>query len=90
MLLHIDNEQSTNVLKDAIQGGIERGLMFRSEAPLKLLEHFNNAKEKGYFPVGCILDSNDPYNLELMFHRHPKQDPSNKLAEIKTLNPTQL
>ncbi len=90
MLLHIDNEQSKEVLKDAIQGGIERGLMFRSEAPLKLLEHFNTAKEKGYFPVGCVLDAKDPYNLELLFHRHPKQDPSNKLSEIKTLNPTEL
>ena len=57
LLLHIDNEQSKEVLKDAIQGGIERGLMFRSEAPLKLLEHFNTAKEKGYFPVGCVLDA---------------------------------
>jgi len=91
IMLYVSKKDSENLLKDAIDNqGIERGLMVRDSIPKDLLKHFENVYNRGYFPVGMVVDKNDPFNMEFLFHRHPKQTDKMKLVELKTKNPYEL
>ena len=90
LLLHIGDTQSKEVLKDAFDNGIERGLVLRNNVGKEILQEFQRVQKNGYFPVGCIVDSNNPHDLELLFHRHPQQPTTSKMVEVKPLYPTKL
>tara|TARA_R110000824_G_scaffold150773_1_gene321500 strand:- start:8 stop:301 length:294 start_codon:yes stop_codon:yes gene_type:complete len=90
LLLHIGDTQSKEVLADAFDNGIERGLILKSKVPNELLSEFKKVIKNGYFPVGCIINSDDINNLELLFHRHPHQKDSMKMPEFKKATPTLL
>ena len=88
-MLHIAPEDSTNFLKDAITNqNVERGLFVRSDVGKILTQNFNRVKDRGYFPVGVVLD--DDYNVEILFKRHPNQTDEMKFAELKTEKPFEL
>ena len=91
LMLHIDNKNSEEVLKDAIKNqGIERGLMVSNKVSKELLSEFEKVMKNGYFPVGFIIDKNDKANFEFLFHRHPKQTESMKMEEYLINNPYKL
>jgi len=91
IMLYVSNKDSESLLKDAIDNqGIERGLIVRDSMPKELLKHFENVYNRGYFPVGMIVDKSEPNNVEFLFHRHPKQTEKMKLVEYKSKNPYKL
>lgn len=88
IMLHIAEEQSKEVLQDALKQGVERGLVVRSEVGKLLNKDFEKVKQRGYFPIGIIIDNS--FNIEIIFNRHPKQTKEMKMVEIKPPNPTEL
>ena len=51
----------------------------------ELTKEFNRVKERGYFPVGVVLD--ETFNMEILFKRHPKQTMDMKMVECQSDNP---
>lgn len=92
ILLHVDNEDSKALLEDVILNqGVERGVFFGSKFISELKEQFSYMKERGYFPIGVVIDfNNSANNVEYLFKRHPNQSKEMKLIELKTINPTEL
>lgn len=91
ILLHIDSENAPQFLEEAISvEGIERGVMFRSTLISEMKDHFKHMKDRGYFPVGAVLDFDNPRNIEYLFRRHPNQTDEMKLIEFKHENPKVL
>ena len=91
ILLHIDNGESNDFLKDAISNeGIERGIYFRSTIINEMKDHFSYMKERGYFPIGAVVDFENTKNIEYLFRRHPNQTDKMKLVEFKHDNPKVL
>jgi hypothetical protein len=91
ILLHIDNQDSNNFLKDAISNeGVERGVYFRSSFLQELKEQFSYMKERGYFPIGVVVDFENSNKIEYLFKRHPNQTDKMKLVELKHDNPIVL
>ena len=89
IMIHIAEDSSADFLKDAIDNSeVERGLYIRSEMGKELTKEFNRVKERGYFPVGLVLD--ETYNMEILFKRHPKQSMDMKMVECKSDNPYTL
>ena len=89
IMLHVSENESSEFLKDAItNSNVERGLYVRSGCGKELIGQFNKAKDKGYFPIGIVLD--DSYNMEILFKRHPNQTSKMKLAEINKLEKFEL
>jgi hypothetical protein len=90
ILMHIGSKDSEEFLTDAIiNQGIERGLILKSNLGQIICRHFSMLKEKGYFPVGIIVDEQSE-NVEFLFNRHPQQTSEMKLAEYKHIHPTKL
>jgi len=91
ILLHIDNQDSNNFLKDAISNeGVERGVYFRAKFLQEIKEHFSHMKDRGYFPIGAVVDFENTKNIEYLFRRHPNQTDKMKLVEFKHDNPIVL
>ena len=59
IMLHCGKDQATEVLKDALNQGVERGLVVRSEVGKLLNSEFEKVKLKGYFPIGIIIDNEE-------------------------------
>jgi hypothetical protein len=90
ILLHVSQKDSEDLLNDAIEvQGCERGLMMRSSLPSAIIGHFKVVKERGYIPVGVIIEE-DSNNIEFLFSRHPDQTKGDRFAEMKVVNPTKL
>jgi len=90
ILMHIGSKDSEEFLTDAIiSQGIERGLILKSNLGQIICRHFSMLKEKGYFPVGIIVDDKSE-NVEFLFNRHPQQTNEMKLAEFKHIHPTKI
>jgi len=88
--MHIGSKDSEEFLTDAIiSQGIERGLILKSNLGQIICRHFSMLKEKGYFPVGIIVDDKSE-NVEFLFNRHPQQTNEMKLAEFKHIHPTKI
>ena len=89
LLLHVNEQDSRSVLRDAYEEGIQRGLVIKDSKLGKLItEQFNNLKNRGYFPVGLIIGKDD--FVEFVFKRHPKQTKEMRLNETTTDNPLEL
>lgn len=83
IMCYIANEYSNDFLKDSISNeGIERGLIFKNKINKEIINSFTLMKERGYFPVGIIIDPITD-NAEFLFKRHPQQKLEQKLAELK-------
>ena len=90
ILLHVSKKDSEDLLNDAINvQGVERGLVMRSTLPSAILGHFKVIKERGYIPVGMIIEE-DSNNIEFLFSRHPDQTKGDRFTEMKVSNPTEL
>jgi hypothetical protein len=91
ILLHVDNEDSKELLADAILNqGVERGVYFGTGFISELKEQFSYMKDRGYFTVGVIIDFKNPKNIEYLYKRHPNQTKEMKLIELKSEKPTEL
>ena len=88
IMLHCDKEASKGILEDGISQGVERGLFVRSSIPKEILAQFSDVKNRGYFPIGIVID--DSFNMEILFKRHPKQTKEMKMEEVKVPRPTIL
>lgn len=88
LMLHVNEQDAREVLRDAYEEGIQRGLIITSNVGIDLNKHFTDLKGKGYFPVGVIVKDNN--NLEFVFKRHPKQTKEMRLKEVNTDNPLEL
>jgi hypothetical protein len=89
IMLHVAKKDSSAFLEDAITNSdIERGLYVRSGCGKELINQFNKAKDKGYFPIGIVLD--DSFNMEILFKRHINQTKEMKMVEINNVNPFDL
>jgi cold shock CspA family protein len=83
LMIRVPNDDVEETLKDAIdKTDVERGLVMRANIGKEVFKHFKMFKEKGYFPVGMILE--DGQNVEFLFQRHPKQTKSMRMVEMKT------
>jgi hypothetical protein len=81
ILCYIANEHSTDFLRDSFKyDDVERGLVFNSKLNKEILNSFVTMKDRGYFPVGIIIDPKSD-NTEFLFKRHPEQKDSQKLLE---------
>ena len=88
-MLHVDQQDCKVLLSDITDNqGIERGLFVKSTIPLEMISIFEQVKQRGYFPIGVVID--DSNNMEILFKRHPKQTEQMKMAEIKIENPNVL
>tara|TARA_R100001015_G_C4585034_1_gene141049 strand:+ start:648 stop:944 length:297 start_codon:yes stop_codon:yes gene_type:complete len=86
IMLHIAEESCKDFLVDAIDNqNVERGLFLRSNVGIKLSEEFRRVADRGYFPVGIVLDNS--FNMEILFKRHPKQTTDMKMVELKIEKP---
>lgn len=81
ILLYVSNEDSHEMIKHVLDGGVERGVFLKSDLANKIVEQFDFLKDKGYFPNAMIL-SKDNDLVEFAFRRHPQQMPLNKLQEF--------
>ena len=89
LLLHVNEQDSRSVLRDAYEEGIHRGLLIENtKSGTYIKEQFTELKNKGYFPVGMIIGEND--SIEFVFKRHPKQTKEMRMKEINTDNPLEL
>ena len=87
ILLHVSEKESSDFLKDALTNqGVERGLFMRTSIGSDIFKRFDVVKERGYFPVGIIIDPATQH-IEFLFNRHPNQTDKMKLAEFKSDNP---
>ena len=85
LLIRIPDDETEQTLKDALdKSNVERGLIMRADIGKEIFKHFELVAEKGYFPVGMILE--DGFNIEFLFQRHPKQTKKMKMVEMKPLN----
>ena len=85
LLIRIPDDETEQTLKDALdKSNVERGLVMRADIGKEIFKHFKLVAEKGYFPVGMILE--DGFNVEFLFQRHPKQTKEMKMVEMKTPN----
>lgn len=85
-MIRVPNDDVEETLKDAIdKTDVERGLVMRADIGKEVFKHFKMLKEKGYFPVGMILEDAGN-NVEFLFQRHSKQTKSMKMLEMKTPN----
>ena len=90
ILLHVGDKESNDFLKDALTNqGVERGLYMRTTIGSDIFKRFDVVKERGYFPVGIIIDPKTEH-IEFLFNRHPNQTDSMKLAEFKSDKPFEL
>jgi hypothetical protein len=90
ILLHVSEKESSDFLQDALTNqGVERGLFMRTTIGSDIFKRFDVIKERGYFPVGVIVDPKTQH-IEFLFNRHPNQTDSMKLAEFKSDNPLKL
>ena len=81
IMCYIANEHSTDFLRDSFKyDDVERGLVINSKLNRELLTAFVTMKDRGYFPVGIIIDPTSD-NAEFLFKRHPEQKDSQKLPE---------
>lgn len=89
IMCYIANEYSTEFLKDSFKyDDVERGLVTNSKLNREILSSFITMKDRGYFPVGIIIDPTSD-NCEFLFKRHPEQKDSQKLpesADTKSIN----
>lgn len=81
MIMFVHPEQIDDVIKEMKNDNVERGLIIRSNIGITLNDKLKEISERGYFPVGLLLE--DSYNIEVLFKRHPKQTEKMKMAEIK-------
>lgn len=88
-MLHIHQQDTKVLLSDITDSqGIERGLYVKSNIPLELVSTFEQVKNRGYFPIGIVVD--DSNKMEILFKRHPKQTDEMKMKEVKVENPNVL
>lgn len=81
IMCYIANEHSTDFLRDSFKyDDVERGLVINSKLNREILTAFVTMKDRGYFPVGIIIDPTSD-NAEFLFKRHPEQKDSQKLPE---------
>ena len=81
IMCYIANEQSTDFLKDSFKyDDVERGLIINSKLNREILNSFVTMKDRGYYPVGIIIDPTSD-DAEFLFKRHPEQKDSQKLPE---------
>ena len=81
IMCYIANEHSTDFLRDSFKfDDVERGLVINSNINREILNSFVTMKDRGYFPVGIIIDPTSD-NAEFLFKRHPEQKDSQKLPE---------
>ena len=82
IMCYIANEHSTDFLRDSFKyDDVERGLVINSKINKEILNSFVTMKDRGYFPVGIIIDPKSD-NAEFLFKRHPEQKDSQKLPEL--------
>lgn len=90
ILMHIGSSDSKEFLTDALKNqGVERGLIMNSALNEMITNHFSLIKERGYYPIGMIIDPNTT-NVEFLFKRHAHQTEKMKLAEFKNPKPTEI
>ena len=90
ILMHIGSSDSKEFLTDALNNqGVERGLIMNSALNEMITNHFSLIKERGYYPIGMIIDPNTT-NVEFLFKRHAHQNETMKLAEFKNPTPTKI
>jgi hypothetical protein len=83
IMCYIANEHSTDFLRDSFKyDDVERGLVINSKLNREILTAFVTMKDRGYFPVGIIIDPKSD-NAEFLFKRHPEQKTEQKLPESK-------
>lgn len=81
IMCYIANEHSTDFLRDSFKyDDVERGLVINSKLNREILNSFVTMKDRGYFPVGIIIDPTSD-DAEFLFKRHPEQKDSQKLPE---------
>ena len=81
IMCYIANEHSTDFLRDSFKyDDVERGLVIHSKINREILNSFVTMKDRGYFPVGIIIDPTSD-DAEFLFKRHPEQKDSQKLPE---------
>lgn len=92
VLLHLGGgEEAKSFFAEEIkQKNMERGLVIKTKLGQEIVNHFEILKDRGYFPVGIIIDQNDISNVEFCFKRHPNQSESNKIIEKKYLDNSEL
>tara|TARA_Y100001937_G_C7129590_1_gene336580 strand:- start:1665 stop:1955 length:291 start_codon:yes stop_codon:yes gene_type:complete len=89
LLVRVSDDEITETLSDAIQNAnVERGVVKRSKIGIDMFKEFKELKERGYYPVGVIIE--DGFNIEFLFQRHPKQQDNMKYVELKNPNPYKL
>lgn len=89
VMLHVNEEDCKTLLNDVSnKESVERGLFVRSSIPLELISTFEQVKNRGYFPIGVVID--DSNNMEILFKRHPNQTEEMKMTEFKHVNPNVL
>jgi len=88
IMLHCGKEQASDVLKDGLAQGVERGLFIRTEIGKQLNVEFEKIKKRGYFPIGIVSD--DSFNVEVLFNRHPQQTEAMRMVELKNPQPYEL
>ena len=87
ILLHVGVNEAQEVMTDAIKNqGVERGLVFKNNLGVAIMNQFSYIAERGYFPVGIIVDT-ESNTIEFMFKRHPSQTEEQKLNEIEIKSP---
>jgi hypothetical protein len=90
ILCYIANEFSNDFIKDSMEHeSVERGLISDSTLNDVVMLHFSNMKDRGYFPVGIIIDPNSN-KTEFLFKRHPQQTESMRLKETIIKNKTEI
>ena len=83
VILIYDDEQFSQIFKDAEQEGVERGLILKAETNIgkQMVNMFDKVAKRGYFVSGFIVNG---YNIEFLFQRHKNQLAEQKLTEIIT------
>lgn len=77
----VPEQEVEATLKDALDNRVERGVFMRCDIGKEAFKHFSLLKDRGYFPVGMILE--DGNNVEFIFQRHDKQTKQMKMVEMK-------
>lgn len=89
-MAYIDTQNSESMLSNFFKDGAERGVIFKGlQINPDLFECFHVLKQKGYFPLGVIIDPNSN-ETEFIYHRHPNQHPDHKLIETENTKSTTL